>query len=335
MFLRPAPTQTLGDLRQLVDQPVVTTVVRPSEIAVDLRRDNVVRFPRVSDNQIVEVPANSTTITHLANLLDVPSKFLERQDREFQEIILQGLIQRQTGEKRVAYAPGQGITAFHGLTDLVITPTHIVSAASKVFPDNAPINFANITPDVFEIEVLAPLDSPEGRLGAVGDLTAAGLRFDLDMKHGTSPKVAPFQYRLVCTNGQLSRQADHAIDARGMTVEQVLNELERQAQLAFSKVEHDVQAFYELRNVPVENPERVLARVAREHGLSDRVRIRLIERAAEIEGTPTMFDIVNLVTNSANADTVKPALRRQLIGIGGSMVSDHHARCNHCQSSLD
>ena len=333
MFLRPEPTQTLGDLRQLVDQPVITAVTQPRGIVVDLVGNNTIRFP-VEGNQLVEVPANSTSMTHLSNLLDVPSKFIDRQDRELQQMILTELIRRQSGEKRVDYAPGQGISAFHGMTELVITPTQMVAAASTVFADNSPINYANVTPDVFEFEVLAPFDSPEGRLGAVGDLTAAGLRFDLDMKHGTSPKVSPFQYRLVCTNGQISRQADHAIDARGMNVEQVLRALERQAQLAFAKVEHEVEAFYALRDVPVDNPERLIARIAREHGLSDRMRIRLIERAAEIE-TPSMFDVVNLVTNAANEDTIKPALRRQLIGVGGAMVSDHHARCNHCQSALD
>lgn len=336
MFLAPAPEQTLGDLRQLVDQPVVTTVTRPAEIVVDLTRDNVIRFPRVSDSQTVEVPANATSLAHLANLLDVPSKFIERQDRQLQELLFGELIRRQTGEKRVAYAPGQGLSAFHGVNDLVITPTQVLSAASKVFPDNAPVGYARFTPDLFEFEVMANDQMREGNLGdpAVGDITKAGLRFDLDMKHNASPSVTPFQYRLVCTNGMTSRRNDFKIDARGMSVEQVLHELERQAQQAFARVEHEVAAFYELRNIPVTNPERVIARVAREQGMSDRMRLRIIERAAEIE-QPTMFDVINLVTNAANDPSVKPLLRSQLIGIGGAMVSDHHARCGHCQSALD
>ena len=138
MFLAPAPEQTLGDLRQLVDQPVVTTVTRPAEIVVDLTRDNVIRFPRVSDSQTVEVPANATSLAHLANLLDVPSKFIERQDRQLQELLFGELIRRQTGENRLAYAPGQGLSAFHCVNDLVITPTSILSAVCEVCPDNAP-----------------------------------------------------------------------------------------------------------------------------------------------------------------------------------------------------
>lgn len=335
MFLAPAPEQTLGDLRDLVDLPVVTTVVRPNEIVVDLERDNVVRFTRVGDGQPVEVPANETSLAHLANLLDVPGKFLERQDRDLKQLILTELLRRETGEKRIAYAPDQGISAFHGLNDLVITPTQVISAASSVFPDDAPVNYTRFTPDGFEFEVLASDEMREGRLGdpQVGDITKAGLRFELDTKHNLAPSVTPFQYRLVCTNGMTTRRADHKIDARGMSVEQVLHELERQAQLAFARVEHEVAAFYEMRNVAVDNPERVIARIAREQGMSDRVRIRLIERAAEIEN-PSMFDVVNLVTNAANDPRVKPNLRSQLMGIGGAVVTDTHSRCGHCASVL-
>lgn len=336
MFLAPEPTQTLGDLRQLVDQPIITVTTRPGEIVVDLLRDNIVRFTPVEGNTPVEVPANSTTITHLANLLDVPSKFIDRQDRELQQLIFTEMLRRQTGEKRVAYVPDQGISAFHGMTELVITPTQVLSAASKVFSDNAPVASARFTPDLFEFEIMADSSMREGNLGdpAVGDITRAGLRFDLDMKHGTSPSVTPFQYRLLCTNGMTSRRNDFKIDARGMTVDQVLHELESQAQQAFARVEHEVAAFYELRNVPTPNPERVIARLAREQGMSDRMRLRILERAAEIEN-PTMFDVVNLVTNAANDPSVKPLLRSQLMGFGGAMVSDHHARCNHCASALD
>ena len=60
-------------------------------------------------------------------------------------------------------------------------------------------------------------------------------------------------------------------------------------------------------------------------------------RAAATSWTLAGLGIAGVAGASAlaYADTVKPALRRQLIGVGGAMVSDHHARCNHCQSALD
>ena len=48
-----------------------------------------------------------------------------------------------------------------------------------------------------------------------------------------------------------------------------------------------------------------------------------------------MFDVVNLVTNAANDPRVKPALRSQLMGIGGAVVTDTHSRCGHCASALN
>jgi hypothetical protein len=48
-----------------------------------------------------------------------------------------------------------------------------------------------------------------------------------------------------------------------------------------------------------------------------------------------MFDLVNLVTNAANEPGVSPRLRSQLQRVGGTVVTQHHARCGHCQSRLN
>lgn len=344
MFLQDAPTQTLGQLRDDLAVDMVTTVTRPHEIELDLTDRNIIRFPR-NDGQAIEVPATDVGLSHLATLLDVPGKFLSRNDRAFQEIVLRELIARQpaSAEYRVKYREDSGIGAFHGLTQLAIEPWEVVRVAQQILPNDAPITSWRVTPDDFFFEVIAPETTPQGRLGDPsitpeyqrGDITAAGLRFGLDMKHSLAPNVTPFQYRLVCTNGLQVASNGLQVDARGRTTEQVLHELERQSQQAFERVFHEVEAFYRLREERVANPERTITRIAAEQGLSDRVRIQLIERAPELGDSPTMFDVVNLVTNAANAPGVQPRLRAQLQRAGGAIVSDHHARCGLCQSSLN
>jgi len=334
MFLAAEPELTIDDLRAMLGSEAVTTVVRANEIYVDLTNTGTISFRRDSDSRTIDVPANSTSISHLADMLNVPGKFLSRQDSGLQELILRELIARRNEELRVAYVPDQGISSFHGLNDLVITNLQVVSTAGKIFPGDAEIVNLYATPDLFTFEVVASDVMPEARLGdpQIDDITKAGLRFELESKG--APRVMPFQYRPVCTNGMVTRKDAHALDARGQSVDEVLDELERQAQLAFARVEHEVQAFYDLRNVPVENPERVLARVANEHGLSSLMRVRLIERAAELE-SPTMFDVIGLITNAANDPRVKPAMRHRLQTVGGAVAVDSHSRCGHCSSRLN
>lgn len=344
MYLQDAPTHTLGQLRDELTVDMVTTVTRPHEIEVDLTNANVIRFPRVSDGDVIEVPATDVGVSHLATLLDVPSKFLQRNDREFQQVVLTELLRRQvaTTELRVKYREGTGIGAFHTLSQVAIDPWQIVQVAQQILPNEAPITSWRVTPDDFFFEVIAPETTPQGRLGdpsitpeyQKGDITAAGLRFGLDMKHSLAPTVTPFQYRLVCTNGLQVADNGLKVDARGMTTEQVLHELQRQSQQSFERVAHEVEAFYRLREERVANPERTITRIAGEQGISDRVRLSLIERAAELGDAPTMFDVVNLITNAANAPGIQPRLRAQLQRVGGAVVSDHHARCGHCQSAL-
>jgi hypothetical protein len=343
LFLDESPKSTLGELRDLVHVDTVQTVTRPHDIVVDLTGAKTVRFPRVGGAD-VEVPLNSTGEAHLANLLDIPSKFIERQDAALRQVIFQEMIARQpaTAEMRVKYAPDAGLGQFIGLNAVAIEPHQLVHVAQQVLPAHSPITKFNISGDLFEFEVVAPEDHPAGRLGdptitteyQKGDLTSAGLRFGVDMKHNLAPTVTPFQYRLVCTNGMQMSEDGLKVDARGMSVEQVLHELERQAQQAFAAVEHQVEAFYRMREERVDNPERTLARLAGENGISDRTRLRLVERAAAIDN-PTMFDLVNLVTNAANEPGVSPRLRSQLQRVGGTVVTQHHARCGHCQSRLN
>jgi hypothetical protein len=128
------------------------------------------------------------------------------------------------------------------------------------------------------------------------------------------------------------------IDARGNSVEEVLLELEAAAERAMSRVERDLEHFYAMREERVANPERAIARMAAEHGLSDRLRISLVDSLPSIvgeSGEVTMFDLVNLATNLANDPSLPNwGTRRNLQRFGGQTVTTHVERCNTCSSKL-
>jgi hypothetical protein len=151
--------------------------------------------------------------------------------------------------------------------------------------------------------------------------------------------VEKYTYRLFCTNGMSMPDATLKIDARGETVEDVINQLEEMAQRAFGEVEGDIAAFYDLRNVAVDNPEREIRRIVREAKLPDRTLREMIDRVEsdDLPDDPSMFDIINVVTNMANNPLIrnKTGARRALETVGGNIVVDHAARCGHCRSRLN
>ncbi len=177
-------------------------------------------------------------------------------------------------------------------------------------------------------------DAPSGP-GQVGDITAGGVTVKIDRKRSLSPAVQPYLYRLVCTNGMVAVDPGLKMDARGQSVDEVLAEFEALAEQAFSRVEDQISAFYDLRNTRVDNPERTLIAIAREQNIPDRSLAGMMRLAAseEMGDNPSMFDLLNLVTNFANS-AQNPGGRFRLEAAAGAVIDDHAARCGHCQSRL-
>lgn len=284
----------------------------------------------------VEVPLNERGLTVLSDFLDVPYKFVERQDPDFQNVILNGLLDRaRVGEVVIRHSKG-GIGGIYKPTQTIIDPGDVVGAAIDVMGGQSPVIHERISPRYFTFDVVAHESMPESRLGdrKVGDLTRAGLRFGLDIQHNHAPWVQPYANRLVCTNGMEMTDGGLKVTIVGHTVEEVIRSLEENARIAFNSVERKVEAFYAMRDDKVADPQGRIQRMALEAGLSDRVTNRLVERVSEIEGEVSLFDLTNIITNEANRDGTKPDVARSLQRLGGQAIVDHAARCAHCSARL-
>jgi hypothetical protein len=151
--------------------------------------------------------------------------------------------------------------------------------------------------------------------------------------------VQPYAQRLVCTNGMVSTDPSLKVDGRGKDVSEMLAHLEAQAQRAFARMEHEIDAFYDLRNQRVVDSSQTLLRLAREQGLPERIVFALIERMPVlVDDTQdvSMFDLVNVITNHANAPELigKAKPQRALEAVGGQIILSHAERCPRCHSAL-
>lgn len=338
MFLREAPTKTLRDLREEFTTVTEgeTVVCTNGDIKVDLTNEKTVTFGEAGHHTL---PVTPTAMSTMADWIGVPAKFLLRQDPDLQEIILNRMFGGDgLSPVMVRFNEGSVIDLLAPDTK-VINPQSVIDVASKVLGNDAVVVESWIDSREYRFDAIVPTQDFGDR--QVGDITRAGLRFGQDTQHNLSPWVQRYMYRLVCTNGMETFDSGLKVDGRGQSVEDVLMELELMAQRAFGTIEREIEAFYALREQPVpeNNPERFLNRLAEETGMGAPVLARLIREAPAILGPePTMFDMVNYVTNQANDPDIvgRANIRRALERSGGHIVADADgARCGTCFSLLD
>lgn len=336
MLVKELPTTTLSELREdVAGRRYKSHDVDLSDIKFDLERPE----EGFDLGGHAQVPLIRTGIDALSDWVDMPPKFLQRQDPDIQQYLLRTLLDRKGGVANVFYGDKVGITEIHKTGQGVIFPEQLVDVAARVISGDALVPASWSNSREFRLDVVVP-DSFERGIGGdakSGDLTKGGIRISQDRKKNLAPSVSEFLYRLVCTNGIEVLDHQLKVDARGNTVPEVLAEFEAIADRAFRRVERSINSFYDLRNQPIENPDREILRVAHEEGISDKIAVELAETAYVLEqdGQATVFDIVNHITNLANDDEMKDGPARKLQQTGGVLVSEHIQRCAHCRSKLN
>lgn len=349
MFYAPEPTHTLATLDEMLPPTPVTSLINVRSMEVNLGANDGDRSIRwqTPEGGRHEVPISTEGLNHLSDRLGVPWKFLERQDDDFRQLVLSELIARQdpTAQEVIRYND-LGVLGIMGIGAQTIPFERLIDAIRSVMPDESPVMNVVLDADNFGFDAIVPEGFSSGWGGdpdaeivdrhgdrKVGDLTAGGLRLLYPHAKRHAPRLNGFQHRLVCTNGMSSLKSDLAIDARGLTVDEMLNHLEEMARISFGRVEDEIASFYAMREDRVDNPERTLLRLGGEHGLSSSVATELAMGVASIDD-PTMFDLINLITNAANDPRRKPRAARALQAAAGAIVTEHAARCGSCQSRL-
>lgn len=292
---------------------------------------------RIND---IEIPATDDSVKLVAGWANVPKSFLDRQGPRTQEAILNMVLAENHQTALIRLGQRDGILSVLSPDQIPFTPNLVVDVASTVLGEDAPIVSTHYDTGQFYLDVVAtPSVMPDLGDPRVGDITKGGLRFNLDISRNLAPTVNPYYYRLWCTNGCSSIHEDTKIDARGLSVDEVLADLEVKARLAFGAVEAEVAAMYELRNTIVDNPERTINRMARDFDLSDRVRsdlVNAIPALVDTVGEVSMFDLIQTATHMANAPGINTrGGRLKLENFGGAVISSHVERCVACASKLN
>lgn len=339
-FVKELSEQTLADLAEQVDERSHDEDIYLGEVRVDLTTD--------TDNPVLylagdEYEASTRSMESVTSFLSIPGPFYKRLLPDERQWVVNHLIRRVPGTATFMIDPDNTVLGIYASGKPPINPGRICNSLAKVVGSNALVYDYRTNADEFSVDVYVPTDSryaytcKEGRY--VGDITAAGLTVGQDRKRNLSPYSQPWFMRLACTNGMELRDESLKIDGRRCeTVDEVLAEFEALAHQAFQRVEEGIEHYYSLDLKPVPIPERTLRAISREHTVSDRTLIDLLDLAAtdELPDNPTMFDIVNLITNQANDPQLhnRYRVRREFQAVGGAIVTEAGHRCHHCQQKV-
>jgi len=288
----------------------------------------------------IEVKATQESLEALAQWLEVPCAFLARQDGHLQGQILNYLCQRSTDDA-IFRVTNNDLLEVRSPRQEVLDPRAMVSLMQKKVDDKADVISFQSDPSVFRLDTVVPDGFDRHVFGdvQVNDITKGGVRIIQNRKMNHAPALSEFYYRLVCTNGMEVCTEGDKIDARGLTNENVMAEMELKVNAILGRLDERMTHFYDMRSVRVPAPEQALFRLTEERGLSRRVAASLamlVPSITDEDGTVSEFDLINLVTNYANEATVtrREGSRLLLERAGGGMVYEHASRCAHCQSKL-
>lgn len=344
MYLRQDLDTTLGDLQTMLrERGEDTDAVRVESDKIEFHLDAADPSISLGDT---EVPATEHALATFGDLLQIPSAFLKRASGKVQTETMNSLFNDMTRNTLLKDARvimrGNFLDSIEEWGKEKIQPVRLVDAAINVVGSDAPLHRIVDTPQFFGFDVHVHEDAERGVYGEgtvkgeddieVNDLAAGGLRMGLDIKHGLAPTVEEILYRYWCTNGMVAPSSALKLDARGQTIDEVVAELESLAQIAFSRAESDLHAFYDLKQQRIDNPERALRQMARERGIPDRSLSAMMDLAVtDLPDEVSMFDLVNLVTNFANSPSIsRDGGRTILEAAGGAAIADHASRCSHC-----
>jgi hypothetical protein len=342
MHVKELPGITLEELASQVDIRLESWGGPVSEIRPHVDEDEPFLEMGQGGPQVgLEDPGAAAALAHYVG---IPVAFYERITPDAKQFILDHQIQHAEDENvRVSYRDGT-IVEVQPADRQRIAPSQLVEVAIHAIDPTAPVVdwWSDLVDFRLDVSVPEGFDRGVGGDRQVGDITRGGLRIGQDRRKNLAPTVQPYLYRLACTNGMEVPDASLKVSAKGRTVDEVLILLEGEARRAMGRVEADIQAYYDLRThaLPAD-PAVYLRRIAKDMGFPDRSVAHLEAMLPTLEPANgeflTEWDIVNLLTNEANAPDLAHSRgpRSHLQRAGGSLVRDHARRCSSCHHRID
>lgn len=287
----------------------------------------------------VQWTLDETASKALTRYLKVPHAYYDRLSPDFRAEVLKYEFSRHANAETVVETLNDDLIAVHQ-PDQVMLPMHkVASVVTKVFDEGDTIRRIITNDQRFHLDVTTASHMLELPLeGAqVGDITEAGVRFLAYPFRSTSPSASAYAERLVCMNGQTTPETLGRINLKGLTVDEVINELEEAANTVLGTLDDHLANLSATRNLYAPgSPQAFAAQLVREANLPRKVLDAILDIINQLSEPVSVWDVNQAFTTVANQALTYAAMVK-LQNVGGALAFDAEKtieRCHSCERRL-
>lgn len=159
-------------------------------------------------------------------------------------------------------------------------------------------------------------------------------------KAGVGTEIHGYLFRWVCTNGATSTHASSGVwnrRTRGQDQDEVYEWARKSVDDILGHLDHEFDAIQEIADTPLDKDEDGKLNVAQTlEDVFTQFKVPVRERGAVMENMlddddPTMYGIMNAITQVANDDSISETVREQLLDTGGDIPRASSNRCKECR----
>jgi len=293
----------------------------------------------VFDVEGERIEADEVGLRDLLSFSNVPAPFFNRCDDTLKDNIVKRFIASEDKVVKSILINDKTMTGVVSIETPYMNAVKIYDLVTEVIPEDALLQ-AQVNADrswywnfVTEDMANPPKD--------VNDITKGGISIEYktpQRKYGGGDTFMPrynvggFLYRLVCTNGLITR-TNEMETVKGNKEDDMIFEIKRLTALALKSVkEHDLKEFVRTAGVTIDDPSGWINRLAKEGKIKGALRDKLMDRVPSLAKPTTQYDLINLITSTANEQPFTSRRKLQQVA-GTSLVAN--CRCPQCHSSLN
>jgi hypothetical protein len=278
----------------------------------------------------------------LADFVKVPAAYAKKCPAEFRAETFKFWCERYEDVAVDLHIAAGELTAITDPSLVTVSNQQVANIVTSVFKGDDKVRVFkdtdNLHVDVISqahaIEVPNPHQVPFRPL--VGDITNAGVRIITRPTQAKNPLVLSYLERLACTNGMTTSQKLGEISIKGITVEEVIEEMEDAARRILSGLDHALEHYAATAAVPVPgSPQAFAHQLAVEYNLSRKILDEVMILINQLPETASVYDVIQAFT--AIAGELDYATRNRIQTLGGSLALDTERmikRCGSCERLL-
>jgi len=288
----------------------------------------------------------------LARQAGIPVHFFRELSADLQAVLFNRLFPlsasaRELPDELRVSLQGEVVVGFSGGQFPLLSNLKVLEAALDTAPPGLKENENAFEVGHFELNGRFGLSLVSRDLSAeprVGDVVRAGIDIDHSDAGERGTQISSYFLRLVCRNGMLARVCEHGEALRVRrggpeSHESVLNRIRHLAGLAWTDLSGGLRLLRVLSQETVDDPEAVLEKIIRDHGLApSRKFLRQLLQALsqdELGNGGTLYDALNAISRVETHSASRPlAWRRCLLFASGEILRERFERCPQCRSIL-